>query len=101
MLPRTGPAPLDATEGPRGRDDEAALTADIVELARRYGRYGYRWITALLRLAGWATNHKRVERIWRGEGVKAPRRQSKRGRPWLANGSCSACAPNAPGMCGP
>jgi hypothetical protein len=48
---------------PRGAGDEAALTADIIELARRYGRYGYRRITALLRDAGWAVNHKRVERL--------------------------------------
>ena len=51
-------------------DDEAALTADIVELATRYGRYGYRRITALLREAGWVVNFKRVERIWRREGLK-------------------------------
>ena len=50
---------------PRGRDDEAALTADIIALAREYGRYGYRRITALLWEAGWAVNVKRVERIWR------------------------------------
>ncbi len=41
---------------PRGRDDEAALTADIIALAREYGRYGYRKITALLRAAGWGVN---------------------------------------------
>jgi len=52
--------------------DEAALTADIIELARQYGRYGYRRITALLRTAGWAVNKKRVERIWRCEGLKVP-----------------------------
>jgi len=50
---------------PRGRDDEGALTADIIALAREYGRYGYRRVTALLREAGWAVNVKRVERIWR------------------------------------
>ena len=49
-------------------DDEAALTADIVELAKAYGRYGYRRITALLRHAGWAVNAKRVQRIWGGRG---------------------------------
>ena len=49
-------------------DDEAALTADIVELATRYGRYGYRRITALLREAGWVVNFKRVERICGGRG---------------------------------
>jgi putative transposase len=72
---------------PRGSDDEAALTADIVELAKRYGRYGYRRIAALLRDAGWAVNRKRVERIWRREGLKVPQRQAKRGRLWLADGS--------------
>ncbi len=50
---------------PQGRDDEAQLTADIVELARQYGRYGYRKIAELLRRAGWLANDKRVERIWR------------------------------------
>ena len=34
---------------PRGADDEAALTGDIIALARQYGRYGYRRVTALLR----------------------------------------------------
>ncbi|MBK3397837.1 IS3 family transposase, partial [Methylobacterium ajmalii] len=48
---------------PRGRDDEAALLADLVEVARRYGRYGYRKIAALLRAAGWLVNDKRVERL--------------------------------------
>jgi putative transposase len=38
---------------PRGRKDEDQLTADVVELARQYGRYGYRKIAALLRRAGW------------------------------------------------
>ena len=65
---------------PRGAGDEAALTSDIIELARCYGRNGYRRITALLRGPGWAVNHKRVERIWRREGLKVPQRQPKRGR---------------------
>jgi transposase InsO family protein len=74
---------------PKGRDDEERLTADIVELARRYGRYGYRKIAALLRsTAGWAVNDKRVERIWRREGLKVPAKQPKRGRLWLNDGSC-------------
>jgi transposase InsO family protein len=74
-------------KAPRGSDDEAALTADIIELAKRYGRYGYRRITALLRDAGWVVNRKRVERVWRREGLKVPQRQPKRGRLWLADGS--------------
>jgi len=73
----------------RGREDEEQLTADIVELARQYGRYGYRKIAELLRTqAGWIVNDKRVERIWRREGLKVPAKQPKRGRLWLADGSC-------------
>ena len=73
---------------PRQREDEALLTEAVVNLASRYGRYGYRRITALLRQDGWSVNHKRVERIWRREGLKVPKRQPKRGRLWLNDGSC-------------
>jgi hypothetical protein len=74
---------------PRGRDDEEQLTADIIELARRYGRYGYRKVAELLRsTAGWVVNDKRVERIWRREGLKVPEKQPQRGRLWLTDGSC-------------
>jgi putative transposase len=75
-------------KSPTTPDDEAALTAAIIALATRYGRYGYRRITALLRDAGWAVNRKRVERLWRREGLKVPARQPKRGRLWLHDGSC-------------
>ena len=81
---------------PRAADDEAALTASIVNLARQYGRYGYRRITALLRAEGWRCNHKRVERIWRREGLKVPARQPKRGRLWLNEGSCVRLRPERP-----
>ena len=66
-------------KAPRGREDEEQLTADLIALARQYGRYGYRKITALLRDAGWLVNDKRVERIWRREGLKVPQKQPKRG----------------------
>ena len=75
------------------RDDEEALRAGIVTLAARYGRYGYRRITALLRSDGWKVNHKRVERIWRQEGLKVPQKQPKRGRLWLNDGSCVRLRP--------
>ena len=81
----------------RPRPGEETLTAGIVELASLYGRYGYRRITALLRRAGWRVNAKRVERIWRREGLKVPRRQPKRGRLWLADGSCVRLRPERPG----
>src|SRR3712207_3195289 len=74
-------------------EDEAALTADIIALATQYGRYGYRRITALLRDAGWWVNKKRVERIWRREGLKVPQKQPKKGRLWLADGSCIRLRP--------
>ena len=80
-------------KAPGTADDEAALTAAIIELARQYGRYGYRRITALLRAEGWRCNHKRVERIWRREGLKVPARQPKRGRLWLNDGSCVRLRP--------
>jgi putative transposase len=77
----------------RLREDEDALTAAIVSLASRYGRYGYRRVTALLQRAGWEVNHKRVERIWRREGLKVPQKQPKRGRLWLNDGSCVRLRP--------
>ena len=70
------------------RADEMPLTRRILELASWYGRYGYRRITALLRREGWRVNAKRVERIWRQEGLKVPKKQLKRGRIWLNDGSC-------------
>jgi putative transposase len=75
------------------RADEKALRTDVVRLASRFGRYGYRQITNLLRIEGWQVNHKRVERIWRQEGLKVPRRQPKRGRLWLTDGSCVRLRP--------
>ena len=78
---------------PRMGDDEVLLTTNIVSLARHYGRYGYRRITAMLRADGWGVNHKRVERIWRQEGLKVPTKQPKRGRLWLNDGSCIRLRP--------
>jgi putative transposase len=75
--------------------DEKQLTDDIITLATKYGRYGYRRITALLNDVehGWRVNHKRVERIWRKEGLKVPKKQPKRGRLWLNDGSCIRLRP--------
>ena len=81
---------------PQSRPDEEALTTDIIRLASRYGRYGYRRITAMLRSEGWTVNAKRVERIWRREGLKVPQKQPKRGRLWLNDGSCIRLRPEHP-----
>lgn len=78
---------------PIERDDEKPLTRRIVELASAFGRYGYRRITALLRYEGWRVNHKRVERIWKREGLKVPKKQPRRGRLWLNDGSCIRLRP--------
>jgi len=69
------------------------LVQDMIALARQYGRYGYRRIAALLRDAGWQVNDKRVERLWRLEGLKVPVKQPKKGRLWLNDGSCIRLRP--------
>ena len=61
------------------RNDEELRLA-LIRLARQYGRYGYRKITALLRIEGWRVNHKKVERLWREEGLQVPRRHKQRKR---------------------
>jgi len=73
---------------PQLREDEEPLTGRIVELAAVYGRYGTPRISAMLAQEGWPVNHKRVERIWKQEGLKVPAKQPKRGRLWLNDGSC-------------
>jgi len=69
------------------------LTTRITTLVGNYGRYGYRRMTVLLRNEGWHVNHKRVERIWRQEGLKVPQKQPKRRRLWLGDGSCVRLRP--------
>ena len=76
---------------------EARLTESIVGLATEHGRYGYRRITTMLQWDGWRVNHKRVERIWRQEGLKVPQKRPKRGRLWLNDGSCIRLRPQHPG----
>jgi transposase InsO family protein len=78
---------------PKSRDGEDLLVQDMIALARQYGRYGYRRIAALLRDAGWQVNDKRVERLWRREGLKVPVKQPKKGRLWLNDGSCIRLRP--------
>ena len=67
--------------------DAPALIARIVALATRFGRYGSRRITAFRRHEGWRVHHKRVERLWRHEGLRVPAKHPKRGRLWLADGA--------------
>ena len=78
---------------PRGRPDEEQLVADMIELARQYGRYGYRRVAVLLREAGWSVSDGRIERLWKREGLKVPHKQPKKGRLWLNDGSCVRLRP--------
>jgi len=55
-------------------DRDNAMTEEIKQLAKKHKRYGYRMITAKLRQEGWIVNHKRVQRIWRKEGLQVPYR---------------------------
>ena len=78
---------------PKIGEDEDELVARMTQLASEYGRYGYLRITALLRREGWQVNHKRIERLWRREGLKVPAKQPKRRRLWLHDGSCIRLRP--------
>ena len=78
---------------PKIRASEERLVEQMIDLATKYGRYGYRRITALLQRDGWEVNHKRVERLWRREGLKVPQKQPKRKRLWLNDGSCIRLRP--------
>jgi len=78
------------------RADEDALTQAVVALAAEYGRYGYRRITALLQASGWQVGRDRVQRIWRREGLKVPKKQRPRGRLWFNDGSCVRLRPQYP-----
>ncbi len=78
---------------PAPRPDEAPLRQAVIALAAQYGRYGYRRVTGLLAQQGWAVSRSRVERLWKQEGLRVPQRQPKRGRLWLADGSCVRLRP--------
>ena len=85
---------------PMDRPEEDKLTRAVIELARQYGRYGYRRITALLRNGGWQVGKDRVQRIWRREGLKVPQNQRPRRRLWLNDGSCVRLRPERPNQGG-
>jgi len=78
------------------RADEDALTQAITVLAAQYGRYGYRRITRMVQDAGWHVGTDRVQRIWRREGLKVPKKHKPRGRLWLNDGSCIRLRPEHP-----
>lgn len=68
----------------------------MIRLAKQYGRYGYRKIGALLRTEGWRVNHKKVERLWREEGLQLPHRHKKRKRLYHHDASVIRLRPRYP-----
>ena len=62
------------------RQDDDGLRLALIRLAKHYRRYGYRKIAVLLRIEGWKVNHKKVERLWRGEGLQLPQRHKRKKR---------------------
>lgn len=69
------------------------LRERVVEIAREFGRYGYRTVTWMLNLEGWKVGKDRVYTIWREEGLKVPQKQPKRARLWLGDGSAIRLKP--------
>lgn len=69
-------------------DRDQPLVSKLRQWSRRYPRYGYRMIAALLRREGGRVNRKRVYRLWRQEGLQVPHRSHKRRR---CGGSKNGC----------
>jgi transposase InsO family protein len=69
-------------------EEERRLTARMLELVAQHPRYGYRFITVLLRREGWQVNRKRVWRLWQQEGLQVPKKQGKKRRLGTADGGC-------------
>lgn len=63
-------------------------------LARRHPRYGYRRVHVLLQREGWQCNRKRVQRLWRDEGLHVPRRTRRRKKAPRTPGAVAATGPN-------
>ena len=76
--------------------DDNALRLALTRLAKQYGRYGYRKIAELLHIEGWKVNHKKVERIWREEGLQLPQRHRKRRRLYHKDSSIIRLRPTHP-----
>jgi putative transposase len=65
---------------PRRAEDDAALRGRLRRISRDRPRWGYRRAHARLLEEGWSVNRKRVQRLWREEGLRVPVRRRKRQR---------------------
>jgi putative transposase len=65
---------------PKIANDEDVLISEIHKIVQRHPRYGVPRVYNELRYCGWQINHKRVERLWRKEGLKVPQKRRKKRR---------------------
>lgn len=66
---------------PKTDEKKVTLIREMYEHAKKHPRYGYRRIHNELKEAGWKDlNLKRVELLWRREGLQVPQKQQKRKR---------------------
>lgn len=65
---------------PRCGDRDEGLRVRLRGLSREHPRWGYRRVWASLRNDGWAVNRKKIQRLWREEGLRVPARRRKRQR---------------------
>ncbi len=65
---------------PRAADRDERVRERLRALSRRHPRWGYRRAWACLREEGWELNRKKVQRLWREEGLRVPARRRKRQR---------------------
>ena len=76
--------------------DNDNLSLALIRLAMQYGCYGHRKIAKLLRIEVWHVNHKKVERLWREEGLQLPHRHKKRKRLYHKDSSIIRLRPTHP-----
>jgi putative transposase len=74
--------------------DEDLLRERLRLLARKHPRYGYRKIHVILRREGWRCNRKRVQRLWRDEGLRLPAKPRRRRRGPRMPGHVGAAYPD-------
>jgi len=78
------------------KPNDEDLRLALIRLAKQYGRYGYRKIAKMLCIEGWAVNHKKLERLWREEGLQLPHRHKRRNRLYHKDSSVIRLRPQYP-----
>jgi putative transposase len=82
-------------------EDEQRLREFLRAFSRQRPRWGWRRAAQAARRAGWRVNDKRIQRLWREEGLKVPYRRRKKRlacRPpdWWAGRTSSGTRTNTP-----